>query len=163
MDLRKEAHQYLQKRLIADIDRLRQTEEGAKQGTLLYTIFAGRFSFKPLTLLMANVHEQIAEAIMDDDIGVEEFVNLWLFDYAVGLSTHMDGLVENGYQQLESVLMQGVERYLNDPSIPSGIKERANAHALQQPLVLLFFLMYDVIVVFNEQVTNSVRKAESTH
>lgn len=162
MDLRKEAHSYLLRRFTSDIERLRLTEEGAKQSASLYQMFAGRFCYKPLTLLMANIHDQIAESIMDDDIALEEFINLWLFDYVVGLSTHMDGLETNGYDHLVAVMRSAVTRYLEDPKIPVGIKERADPHALHTPLVMLFFLMYDVVSQFNEQVTLNVRKTENT-
>lgn len=162
MDLRKEAHSYLFRRLTADVDRLRLTEDGAKQGASLYQMFASRFCYKPLTLLMANIHDQIAESIMDEDLALEEFINLWLFDYVVGLSTYMDGLETNGYDHLVAVVRTAVTRYLEDPKIPVGIKERADPHALHTPLVMLFFLMYDVVVQFNEQVTLNVRKAENT-
>lgn len=162
MDLRREAHAYLFGRLDADIVRLRVNEEGAKQATKLYETFAGRFSFKPLTLLMPNVHEQITDGLLDDDIPTEELINLWVFDYVVGLSTHMDGLVKDGYNQLVSTLQDACHRYLSSGCVPEGIRERASVDALDNPLVVVFFLMYDVVLHYNEVVLENVSKAAHT-
>lgn len=162
MDLRQIAFDYLFNRLETDIARLRLTEEGARQAQKLYEMFAGRFCFKPLILLMPNVHEQIAESLLDEDITTEEMVNLWVFDYVVGLSTYMDGVTKGGYVALRDVVMNGCRRYLDSASIPSAICERAEVAALGNPLVLLFFIMYDVILRYNEKVTLDVYKTKNS-
>ena len=81
----------------------------------------------------------------------------------MGLSTYMDGVEPDGYNHLVTVLRTACNRYLMSGCIPDGIKERANSEALSNPLVVLFFLMYDVIVQFNDAVVSNVSKAAHTN